>query len=124
MALSITPFHTSMLVTSSLAQSPWCQCTWDTKWTFAGTGIRLIFLMWFMIVYYLHNVYTIHRYKDYRDPPWSDTPYEFSREFWAILAARLAFVIVFQVSQNQIYKILTFLKFLIKDEFYKEISRS
>ncbi|KAL1270695.1 hypothetical protein QQF64_029711, partial [Cirrhinus molitorella] len=36
------------------------------------------------------------RYKDYRDPPWSDTPYQFSREFWAILAARLAFVIVFQ----------------------------
>uniref|UniRef100_A0A8C1WGK2 Anoctamin n=1 Tax=Cyprinus carpio TaxID=7962 RepID=A0A8C1WGK2_CYPCA len=38
----------------------------------------------------------ICRYKDYRDPPWSETPYEISKEFWAVLAARLAFVIVFQ----------------------------
>uniref|UniRef100_A0A3Q4H5I6 Anoctamin n=1 Tax=Neolamprologus brichardi TaxID=32507 RepID=A0A3Q4H5I6_NEOBR len=38
----------------------------------------------------------ICRYKDYREPPWSNTPYELSREFWAVLAVRLAFVIVFQ----------------------------
>ncbi|XP_056097089.1 anoctamin-1-like [Rhinichthys klamathensis goyatoka] len=38
----------------------------------------------------------ICRYKDYREPPWSPTPYEISKEFWAVLAARLAFVIVFQ----------------------------
>lgn len=37
------------------------------------------------------------RYKDYREPPWSSTPYQVSKEFWAVLAARLAFVIVFQV---------------------------
>uniref|UniRef100_A0A8D3D8N9 Anoctamin n=1 Tax=Scophthalmus maximus TaxID=52904 RepID=A0A8D3D8N9_SCOMX len=36
------------------------------------------------------------RYKDYREPPWSATPYEISKEFWAVLAVRLAFVIVFQ----------------------------
>ncbi|XP_067090055.1 anoctamin-1-like isoform X1 [Osmerus mordax] len=42
-----------------------------------------------------HQVY-ICRYKDYRDPPWSSTPYEISKEFWAVLAVRLAFVIVFQ----------------------------
>ncbi|XP_047248795.1 anoctamin-1-like isoform X2 [Girardinichthys multiradiatus] len=36
------------------------------------------------------------RYKDYREPPWSLTPYEISKEFWAVLAVRLAFVIVFQ----------------------------
>ncbi|KAJ8416181.1 hypothetical protein AAFF_G00382030 [Aldrovandia affinis] len=36
------------------------------------------------------------RYKDYREPPLSQTPYEISKEFWAVLAARLAFVIVFQ----------------------------
>ncbi|XP_035251016.1 anoctamin-1-like isoform X2 [Anguilla anguilla] len=36
------------------------------------------------------------RYKDYREPPWSQTPYEVSKEFWAVLAARLAFIIVFQ----------------------------
>ncbi|KAJ0056463.1 hypothetical protein NL108_008042, partial [Boleophthalmus pectinirostris] len=38
----------------------------------------------------------ICRYKDYREPHWSNNKYELSKEFWAILAARLAFVIVFQ----------------------------
>ncbi|XP_065117655.1 anoctamin-1a isoform X1 [Paramisgurnus dabryanus] len=54
----------------------------------------------------------ICRYKDYRDPPWSDTPYEFSREFWAILAARLAFVIVFQ---NVVMLMSDFVDWLIPD---------
>ncbi|KAK2914283.1 hypothetical protein Q8A67_002682 [Cirrhinus molitorella] len=52
------------------------------------------------------------RYKDYRDPPWSDTPYQFSREFWAILAARLAFVIVFQ---NVVMLMSDFVDWLIPD---------
>uniref|UniRef100_A0A4W5MLI9 Anoctamin n=1 Tax=Hucho hucho TaxID=62062 RepID=A0A4W5MLI9_9TELE len=39
----------------------------------------------------------ICRYKDYRETPWSNTPYDLSKEFWAILACRLAFVVVFQV---------------------------
>uniref|UniRef100_A0A8D0CHA8 Anoctamin n=1 Tax=Scleropages formosus TaxID=113540 RepID=A0A8D0CHA8_SCLFO len=38
----------------------------------------------------------ICRYKDYREPPWSPTPYEISKEFWTVLAVKLAFVIVFQ----------------------------
>uniref|UniRef100_UPI00398E499D anoctamin-2b n=1 Tax=Pristiophorus japonicus TaxID=55135 RepID=UPI00398E499D len=36
------------------------------------------------------------RYKDYREPPWSDHAYDYSKQYWAILAARLTFVIVFQ----------------------------
>ncbi|XP_059372783.1 anoctamin-1-like isoform X1 [Carassius carassius] len=52
------------------------------------------------------------RYKDYRDPPWSDTPYEFSRQFWAILAARLAFIIVFQ---NVVMLMSDFVDWLIPD---------
>ncbi|XP_073691784.1 anoctamin-1-like isoform X2 [Garra rufa] len=52
------------------------------------------------------------RYKDYRDPPWSDTPYQFSKEFWAILAARLAFVIVFQ---NVVMLMSDFVDWLIPD---------
>ncbi|KAK2841811.1 hypothetical protein Q5P01_012011 [Channa striata] len=46
----------------------------------------------------LHLGYRVEicRYKDYREPPWSDTPYEISKELWAVLAVRLAFVIVFQ----------------------------
>ncbi|KAF4082908.1 hypothetical protein AMELA_G00133960 [Ameiurus melas] len=52
------------------------------------------------------------RFKDYRDSPWSDTPYELSREFWNILAARLAFVIVFQ---NMVMLMSDFVDWLIPD---------
>ncbi|TNN01044.1 hypothetical protein fugu_012290 [Takifugu bimaculatus] len=46
----------------------------------------------------LHLGYPVEicRYKDYREPPWSNTPYELSKEFWTVLAVRLSFVIVFQ----------------------------
>uniref|UniRef100_A0A3Q1FVN9 Anoctamin n=1 Tax=Acanthochromis polyacanthus TaxID=80966 RepID=A0A3Q1FVN9_9TELE len=36
------------------------------------------------------------RYKDYRDPPWDADAYTFSKQYWSILAAKLAFVIFFQ----------------------------
>lgn len=42
----------------------------------------------------------ICRYKDYREPPWSEHKYDISKDFWAVLAARLAFVIVFQVRRG------------------------
>uniref|UniRef100_A0A3Q3B3G7 Anoctamin n=1 Tax=Kryptolebias marmoratus TaxID=37003 RepID=A0A3Q3B3G7_KRYMA len=45
---------------------------------------------------YLGYSVDVCRYKDYREPPWSSTPYDISKEFWAVLAVRLAFVIVFQ----------------------------
>ena len=41
---------------------------------------------------------SLGRFKDYREPPWAPNPYEFSKQYWAVLSARLAFVIVFQVS--------------------------
>ncbi|XP_008403207.1 anoctamin-1a isoform X4 [Poecilia reticulata] len=52
------------------------------------------------------------RYKDYREPPWSNTSYELSKEFWAILAVRLAFVIVFQ---NVVMLMSDFVDWLIPD---------
>ncbi|XP_072321079.1 anoctamin-1-like [Eucyclogobius newberryi] len=52
------------------------------------------------------------RYKDYREPPGSSTQYELSKEFWAILAARLAFVIVFQ---NVVMLMSDFVDWLIPD---------
>ncbi|XP_060924141.1 anoctamin-1a [Limanda limanda] len=58
-----------------------------------------------------HNV-ELCRYKDYREPPWSSTSYELSKEFWAILAARLAFVIVFQ---NVVMLMSDFVDWLIPD---------
>ncbi|XP_074481457.1 anoctamin-2b isoform X1 [Sebastes fasciatus] len=39
---------------------------------------------------------TVCRYKDYREPPWSADAYTFSKQYWCVLAARLAFVILFQ----------------------------
>ncbi|XP_053112016.1 anoctamin-2 [Hemicordylus capensis] len=36
------------------------------------------------------------RFKDYREPPWSENQYEFSKQYWSVLSARLAFVIIFQ----------------------------
>ncbi|XP_035283037.1 anoctamin-1-like isoform X2 [Anguilla anguilla] len=36
------------------------------------------------------------RYKDYREPPWSPEAYQFSKQYWSVLAARLGFVILFQ----------------------------
>ncbi|KAK2853407.1 hypothetical protein Q5P01_006068 [Channa striata] len=54
----------------------------------------------------------ICRYKDYREPPWSSTPYELSKEFWAILAVRLTFVIVFQ---NVVMLMSDFVDWLIPD---------
>uniref|UniRef100_A0A8C6PKU1 Anoctamin n=1 Tax=Nothobranchius furzeri TaxID=105023 RepID=A0A8C6PKU1_NOTFU len=36
------------------------------------------------------------RYKDYREPPWSSDSYQFSKQYWCVLSARLAFVILFQ----------------------------
>uniref|UniRef100_A0A8D0AY68 Anoctamin n=1 Tax=Sander lucioperca TaxID=283035 RepID=A0A8D0AY68_SANLU len=54
----------------------------------------------------------ICRYKDYREPPWASTPYELSKEFWVVLAARLAFVVVFQ---NVVMLMSDFVDWLIPD---------
>lgn len=43
------------------------------------------------------------RYRDYRAPPWSSVPYEFTLQFWHVLAARLAFIIVFEVCNTPIF---------------------
>ncbi|XP_055087468.1 anoctamin-2b [Periophthalmus magnuspinnatus] len=43
-----------------------------------------------------HGDIYVCRYKDYREPPWSPEAYQFSKHYWCVLAARLAFVILFQ----------------------------
>uniref|UniRef100_A0A8D0ASE5 Anoctamin n=1 Tax=Sander lucioperca TaxID=283035 RepID=A0A8D0ASE5_SANLU len=55
---------------------------------------------------------SVSRYKDYREPPWASTPYELSKEFWVVLAARLAFVVVFQ---NVVMLMSDFVDWLIPD---------
>uniref|UniRef100_H3CFG8 Anoctamin n=2 Tax=Tetraodon nigroviridis TaxID=99883 RepID=H3CFG8_TETNG len=52
------------------------------------------------------------RFKDFREPPWSSTPYDLSKVFWVVLAARLAFVIVFQ---NVVMLMSDFIDWLIPD---------
>ncbi|GAB1301951.1 Anoctamin [Apodemus speciosus] len=58
-------------------------------------------------------------YKDYREPPWSEHKYDISKDFWAVLAARLAFVIVFQ---NLVMFMSDFVDWVIPD-IPKDISQ-
>lgn len=37
------------------------------------------------------------RYPDFREPPWSPNKYERTAMYWIIFAARLGFVVVFEV---------------------------
>uniref|UniRef100_A0A8C3HER3 Anoctamin n=1 Tax=Chrysemys picta bellii TaxID=8478 RepID=A0A8C3HER3_CHRPI len=67
----------------------------------------------------LGYVVQICRYKDYREPPWSENKYEISKDFWAVLAARLAFVIVFQ---NLVMFMSDFVDWIIPD-IPKDISQ-
>ncbi|XP_063887505.1 anoctamin-1-like isoform X1 [Scylla paramamosain] len=52
------------------------------------------------------------RYPDYRQPPDSPTPYDYAPIYWHILAARLAFVVVFE---NVVCVIIMFIKWVIPD---------
>uniref|UniRef100_A0A3B4A9E7 Anoctamin n=1 Tax=Periophthalmus magnuspinnatus TaxID=409849 RepID=A0A3B4A9E7_9GOBI len=52
------------------------------------------------------------RYRDYRASPWSPAPYEFTLQFWHVLAARLAFIIVFE---HLVFGIKSFIAYLIPD---------
>ncbi|XP_032081276.1 anoctamin-1 isoform X2 [Thamnophis elegans] len=61
----------------------------------------------------------ICRYKDYREPPWSENKYDVAKDFWAVLAARLAFVIVFQ---NLVMFMSDFVDWIIPD-IPKDISQ-
>ncbi|XP_051823278.1 anoctamin-1 [Antechinus flavipes] len=61
----------------------------------------------------------ICRYKDYREPPWSENKYELSKDFWTVLAVRLAFVIVFQ---NLVMFMSDFVDWIIPD-IPKDISQ-
>ncbi|KAG8522529.1 Anoctamin-1, partial [Galemys pyrenaicus] len=68
---------------------------------------------------YLGYEVQICRYKDHREPPWSEHKYAISKDFWAVLAARLAFVIVFQ---NLVMFMSDFVDWVIPD-IPKDISQ-
>ncbi|KAG7268771.1 hypothetical protein CRUP_034255 [Coryphaenoides rupestris] len=52
------------------------------------------------------------RYRDYREPPVSADPYAYTLQFWHVLAARLAFIIVFE---HMVFAIKTLIAYLIPD---------
>ncbi|PNJ83233.1 ANO4 isoform 2 [Pongo abelii] len=52
------------------------------------------------------------RYRDYRDPPHSLVPYGYTLQFWHVLAARLAFIIVFE---HLVFCIKHLISYLIPD---------
>ncbi|KAG7497295.1 anoctamin-4 isoform X1 [Solea senegalensis] len=55
---------------------------------------------------------TYCRYRDYREPPDSAEPYSYTLQFWHVLAARLAFIIVFE---HMVFAIKTLIAYLIPD---------
>ncbi|XP_063303296.1 anoctamin-4 isoform X1 [Pelobates fuscus] len=52
------------------------------------------------------------RYRDYRDPPHAPEPYAYTLQFWHVLAARLAFIIVFE---HLVFCIKNLISYLIPD---------
>ncbi|XP_020292979.1 anoctamin-1 isoform X2 [Pseudomyrmex gracilis] len=54
----------------------------------------------------------ICRYPDYREPPESSNKYEYTIMFWHVLAARLAFVVVFE---NVVALVMIFVQWCIPD---------
>ncbi|KAK7067067.1 Anoctamin-1 [Halocaridina rubra] len=62
------------------------------------------------------NLTTVCRYPDYRNPPGTDDEYKYAPIFWHILAARLAFVVVFE---NVICLIILFIKWIVPDVPFK-----
>ncbi|BFZ24946.1 hypothetical protein BsWGS_27984 [Bradybaena similaris] len=54
----------------------------------------------------------ICRYKDFRNPPWAEEPYDVSSAYWHVLAARLAFICVFE---NIVVVVTSLLSWLIPD---------
>ncbi|KAB7498085.1 Anoctamin-1, partial [Armadillidium nasatum] len=59
---------------------------------------------------------SICRYPEYRNPPGSPNEYKYAPIFWHILAARLAFVVVFE---NIVCLIMIFIKWIIPDMPYR-----
>ncbi|GFO42122.1 anoctamin [Plakobranchus ocellatus] len=55
---------------------------------------------------------TFCRYRDFRAPPDAERPYKFTIEYWHVLTARLAFVIVFVIS---VWLLTWFVAFLVPD---------
>lgn len=47
--------------------------------------------------------FNLFRYPAYREPPWSAHKYKKSDVYWKIMVARLAFIVLFQVSNETFF---------------------
>nr|CAD7414625.1 unnamed protein product [Timema poppensis] len=59
---------------------------------------------------------TVTRYSEYRNPPWDERKYKRPPIYWHIMAARLAFVVVFQ---NLVGFVMMAVEWLIPDMSHK-----
>lgn len=55
---------------------------------------------------------TICRYPEYREPPWSENKYAKTAMFWHVLAARLAFIVIFE---NVVVFVMILVRWCIPD---------
>ncbi|XP_052128356.1 anoctamin-1 [Frankliniella occidentalis] len=55
---------------------------------------------------------TLCRYPEYREPPWSENKYEKTSMFWHVLAARLAFIVIFE---NVVVFVMILVRWCIPD---------
>lgn len=64
------------------------------------------------------------RYRDFRNPPDSDDPYEYSQMYWHVLAARFAFVVVFEVNRFKSVTHIAWLEIIGLERKFKKNSNS
>lgn len=59
-----------------------------------------------------YNNTVLCRYQDFREPPWSEDKYRYSRQHWHMLAAQFIFVLIFE---NIVVLIVALIAYLIPD---------
>uniref|UniRef100_A0A8C7ZZT7 Anoctamin n=1 Tax=Oryzias sinensis TaxID=183150 RepID=A0A8C7ZZT7_9TELE len=78
----------------------------------AGEGCMMGYVNASLSVFRVSDFETRSQYRDYREPPDSAEPYSYTLQFWHVLAARLAFIIVFE---HMVFAIKTLIAYLIPD---------
>lgn len=72
-----------------------------------------------------NGIFPSARYSEYRNPPWSEARYKKNDFYWHVLAARFAFVVVFQNIVSLVTLIIDWLipdiSRKLKDEMKKEV---
>uniref|UniRef100_A0A8D3DVL8 Anoctamin n=1 Tax=Scophthalmus maximus TaxID=52904 RepID=A0A8D3DVL8_SCOMX len=78
----------------------------------AGEGCMMGYVNASLSVFRVSDFENRSQYRDYREPPDSAEPYSYTLQFWHVLAARLAFIIVFE---HMVFAIKTLIAYLIPD---------